>query len=79
MHAPSVQTWIAFAGAPGCLVACCFCGAALKLPLPAWSKSSLQCPTLTKVTTPEEIVHPVLVPSTVIATVSPELAVAVGV
>ena len=53
--------------------------AAFQLVLPAWLASTTQVPPAVKLTTPALKVHPVLVPSRVMVTASPEVAVAVGV
>ena len=53
-------------------------GAAAKVVLPAWLKSMRQVPAAVKLTTPLEMVQPVLDASRVIATVPPG-AVALGV
>ena len=54
-------------------------GAAAKLALPAWLASMTQVPAAWKLTTPAEIEQtPVLVVSTVRATVRPEVAEAAG-
>ena len=61
------------------VIDCWTWGAAFQLVLPAWLASILQVPTPVKLMTPAFKVHPVLVPSRVMVTASPEVAVAVGV
>ena len=59
---------------------CCTWVAANQLVLPAWLKFKVQVPTVRKETTPPEIEHTAdEVASTVMATLSDEVAVAVGV
>ena len=70
--------WLVMPAAPTAKL-CWTWGAAVQLVSPAWLASMTQVPTPMKETTPLVSVQPVLVASSVIAGVRPELAVAVGV
>jgi hypothetical protein len=60
-------------------IVCCTCVAANHVPLPAWLASITHEPAAVNVTLPPDSVQPVLLESSVIVTLSPDVAVAVGV